>query len=385
MADQSGGFMMREYRKGNWTLNETMVLIEAKKMDDERRMRRSIGLPPPEQQQDNRSSSSSSNKPAELRWKWIEDYCWRKGCMRSQNQCNDKWDNLMRDYKKVREYERRRVETSFATESSSSSAPTQTASYWKMEKSERKERNLPSNMLPQTYQALFEVVESKTMPSSTAATAAVAAAAAAAIGSGNGSGSGQIQKVIQQSLGFVVPKHQMVQPPVLLPLPPPSSQPPQPLPRPLLLPPPPPPPPSFHHARPILPTKDSSSDSDTSEYSDTSPAKRRRTMPTTTAGPSGTAEAVRDDQETTVAVALSRSASVIANAIRESEERQDRRHKEVMNVQERRLKIEESNVEINREGMNGLVEAINKLASSIFALASSSSSRHNNQHQGGPP
>ncbi|CAE5958972.1 unnamed protein product [Arabidopsis arenosa] len=386
MADQSGGLvMMREYRKGNWTLNETMVLIEAKKMDDERRMRRSIGLPPPEQQQDSRSSSSSSNKPAELRWKWIEDYCWRKGCMRSQNQCNDKWDNLMRDYKKVREYERRRVESSFtAAESSSSSAPAgETASYWKMEKSERKERSLPSNMLPQTYQALFEVVESKTLPSSTAATA-VTAAVAAAISSGNGSSGGQIQRVIQQGLGFVVPKvHQIIQQPVLLPLqpppppPPPPSQPSQPLPRPLLL--PPPPPPSFH-AQPILPTVD------------TSPAKRRRTMPTTTAGPSGggglEAEEVgrsKRDEETTVAAALSRSVSVIANAIRESEERQDRRHKEVMNVQERRLKIEESNVEMNREGMNGLVEAINKLASSIFALASSSSSRHNNQHQGGPP
>ncbi|CAA7061273.1 unnamed protein product [Microthlaspi erraticum] len=391
MADQSGGLVMREYRKGNWTLNETMVLIEAKKMDDERRMRRSIGLPAPEHQQDSRSSSGSiSNKPAELRWKWIEDYCWRKGCMRSQNQCNDKWDNLMRDYKKVREYERRRVESSFASSSASSSAAGgETGSYWKMEKSERKERNLPSNMLPQTYQALFEVVENKTLPSSTAATAVTAAvaAAAAAIGSGNGSGGGQIQKLIQQQgLGFV-PKHQILQSPVLLPLqPPPPSQPPQPLPPPLIL--PPPPPPSFH-AQPILPTKDSSSDSDTSEYSDTSPAKRRRTVPATAAaGPSGGGNAEVEEGETAVAAALSRSASVIANAIRESEERQDRRHKEVMSIQERRLKIEESNVEMNREGMNGLVEAINKLASSIFALASSSTSstsRHDNQHQGGPP
>lgn len=178
--------------------------------------------------------------------------------MRSQNQCNDKWDNLMRDYKKVREYERRRVESSItAGESSSSSAPAgETASYWKMEKSERKERSLPSNMLPQTYQALFEVVESKTLPSSTAVTAVTAAvaAAAAAISSGNGSGGGQIQKVIQQGLGFVVPKvHQIIQQqPVLLPLQPPPPPPPsQPLPRPLLL--PPPPPPSFH-AQPILPT-----------------------------------------------------------------------------------------------------------------------------------
>ena len=253
MADQSGGLgLMREYRKGNWTLTETMVLIEAKKMDDERRMRRSIGLPAPEQSQDSRSSSG--NKPAELRWKWIEDYCWRKGCMRSQNQCNDKWDNLMRDYKKVREYERGRLESSFAS-GPSSSAAAETGSYWKMEKSERKERNLPSNMLPQTYQALFDVVESKTHPSSTAATAITAAVAAAAAetGSGNGSGSGlHIPKVIQQQgLGFV-PQHQIIQPRVLLPLqrpPPPPSQPLQP--RTLLL--PPPPQPSFH-AQPILPT-----------------------------------------------------------------------------------------------------------------------------------
>ncbi|KAF2532609.1 hypothetical protein F2Q70_00030430 [Brassica cretica] len=385
MADQSGGLgLMREYRKGNWTLTETMVLIEAKKMDDERRMRRSIGLPAPEQSQDSRSSSG--NKPAELRWKWIEDYCWRKGCMRSQNQCNDKWDNLMRDYKKVREYERGRLESSFAS-GPSSSAAAETGSYWKMEKSERKERNLPSNMLPQTYQALFDVVESKTHPSSTAATAITAAVAAAAseTGSGNGSGSGlHIPKVIQQQgLGFV-PQHQMIQPRVLLPLPRPPPPPSQPLqPRTLLL--PPPPQPSFH-AQPILPTKDSSSDSDTSEHSDTSPAKRRRTMPTTAAGTSGGGgggNAEMEEGESVVAAALSRSASVIANAFRESGERQDRRHKEVMSLKERRLKIEESNVEMNREGMSGLVEAINKLASSMFALASSTSS-HNNQHQGGP-
>ncbi|KAL0695876.1 hypothetical protein Bca4012_063056 [Brassica carinata] len=376
MADQSGGLvMMREYRKGNWTLNETMVLIEAKKMDDERRMRRSVGLPAPEHSHD--SQSSSSNKPAELRWKWIEDYCWRKGCMRSQNQCNDKWDNLMRDYKKVREYERRRVESSFAAESSSSAAAETPGSYWTMEKSERKERNLPSNMSPQTYQALFDVVESKTHPSSTAATTVTAAVAAAAA-SGNGSGGGlQIQKMIQQQqgLGFAQ-KHQTIQPHLLVPLrpppPPPAPPPPQSQalqPRPLLL--APPPPPSFH-AQPILPTVD------------TSPAKRRRKMPTTTAGPSGAGrgDAETEEGETVVAAAFSRSASVIANAIRESEERQDRRHKEVMSLEERRLMIEESNVQINREGINGLVEAINKLASSIFALASSS--HHNNQHQGGP-
>ncbi|GAB4829436.1 hypothetical protein Ancab_019107 [Ancistrocladus abbreviatus] len=56
-------------------------------MDDERRsMKRQSSSTGGEQQQ--------STKPTELRWK--------KGCFRSQNQCNDKWDNLMRHYKKVR-------------------------------------------------------------------------------------------------------------------------------------------------------------------------------------------------------------------------------------------------------------------------------------------
>ncbi|XXG72238.1 hypothetical protein AAC387_Pa07g1382 [Persea americana] len=52
MADQSCALMVvggvegesvKEYRKGNWTLNETLVLITAKKMDDERRMKKENG------------------------------------------------------------------------------------------------------------------------------------------------------------------------------------------------------------------------------------------------------------------------------------------------------------------------------------------------------
>lgn len=136
--------MMRDYRKGNWNVNETMVLIEAKKMDDERRTKRI------EDSGEGGSGRGGGAKPSEPRWKWVEDYCWRKGCVRSQNQCNDKWDNLMRDYKKVREYERRRA---------GEEAEAEAASYWKMEKSERKDRSLPTNMMPQIYEALVDVVE----------------------------------------------------------------------------------------------------------------------------------------------------------------------------------------------------------------------------------
>lgn len=143
MADQGGNnIVTREYKKGNWTVNETMVLIEAKRMDDERRMKKS-------------GDSEGRSKPTELRWKWVEDYCWRRDCFRSQNQCNDKWDNLMRDYKKVREYQRRIAERGEGNNNNNE------GSYWEMEKNERKEKNLPSNMLRQIYERLEEVVEKK--------------------------------------------------------------------------------------------------------------------------------------------------------------------------------------------------------------------------------
>ncbi|XP_022997995.1 trihelix transcription factor ASR3-like [Cucurbita maxima] len=139
-ATSSSTVIVREYRKGNWTLQETMILITAKKLDDERRNK--VTLAPP--------ADPTARKGGELRWKWVENYCWSHGCHRSQNQCNDKWDNLLRDYKKVREYESRACDQQ-----------SQIPSYWKMEKHERKDNNLPSNMAFEVYQALNDVVQRK--------------------------------------------------------------------------------------------------------------------------------------------------------------------------------------------------------------------------------
>lgn len=41
----------------------------------------------------------------------------------------------------------------------------------------------------------------------------------------------------------------------------------------------------------------------------------------------------------------------------------------MVDLHQRRLQIEESKAEINRQGINGLVDAINKLANSMLALA----------------
>ncbi|XP_057502202.1 uncharacterized protein LOC130786004 [Actinidia eriantha] len=349
MANQGGGnSVFRDYRKGNWTVEETMVLIEAKKMDDERRMKRSIGGESSEGIIKMSSSSTTTTKPAELRWKWVEDYCWRNGCLRSQNQCNDKWDNLMRDFKKVRDYERRRSSSGAGDDNGG-------GSYWKMEKHERKERNLPSNMLPDIYQALMEVVERKESVSPRVL----------ALPGPAGDGGGYV--VVERSAPLAV-----------LPLPPPP-------PPPALLPPLPPPPAAAaplqalpHHDQP-LPTVDSG---DTSEHSDSPAAKKRRrgSGEGTSCGihPSGTPPPPPPpppSHDQVIGCAISRSVSIIVEAIQACDEREDRRHRDLLSLQERRLHIEESNTEITRQGFNGLVDAINKLANSILALANS------NNHQ----
>ncbi|XP_011096764.1 trihelix transcription factor ASR3 isoform X2 [Sesamum indicum] len=324
MANQGGNNnMLRDYRKGNWNLQETMVLIEAKKMDDQRRMKR-VG------------ESSERGKPAELRWKWVEDYCWKNGCLRSQNQCNDKWDNLMRDFKKVREYERRVAERGGEEKS-----------YWRIDKNERKDNNLPSNMLPQIYEALVEVVERKGQRE-------------AAASGGAGSSRANVvpaTSIVEKSAASHVLGHLSMPPPVqqypiiqapamLLPLPPPAQAPAE--------------PPTIPSSQPLP-----ASDSETSEYSD-SPAKRRKRGSGGGDG-EGTSGGVGTLEE--VGSAISKSASIIAEAIRSCEEREERRHREVVSLQQRRLEIEESKAEMNRQGINGLVDAINKLANSILALA----------------
>jgi hypothetical protein len=123
----------RDYRKGNWTLQETLVLITAKRLDDDRR---AGGAAPG-------SPATATPRSAEQRWKWVENHCWQHGCLRSQNQCNDKWDNLLRDYKKVRDYEARAAHH---------------RPYWSMERHERKDSGLPTNLAPDVYNALSDVL-----------------------------------------------------------------------------------------------------------------------------------------------------------------------------------------------------------------------------------
>ncbi|EFJ31936.1 hypothetical protein SELMODRAFT_402580 [Selaginella moellendorffii] len=255
----------REYRKGNWTFHETMILITAKKLDDERRAK----------------GGDKRGKCAEYRWKWVENYCWKNGCQRSQNQCNDKWDNLLRDYKKVRDYETK-------------IQPGQ-QSYWQLEKHERKERGLPSSLMIQIYDALHDIVD-KRLPSSSSRLMAAS------------------DKAHTTSY---------------LPLPPQS-------------------------------TASRSSGSSEQLGDPKSPAKKRK---------SSSRDHHQQDVEG-LAPAVARSASDLSHTLMQCEEKKDRRHKDLLSVEERKLMLEETKTEISRQGIEGLVGAVNNLANAILTLAS---------------
>ncbi|CAK9326786.1 unnamed protein product [Citrullus colocynthis] len=275
-ATSSSTVIVREYRKGNWTLQETMILITAKKLDDERRNKANLGPT---------STDPAARKGGELRWKWVENYCWSHGCQRSQNQCNDKWDNLLRDYKKVREYESRACDQQ----------PPQIPSYWKMEKHERKDKNLPSNMAFEVYQALNDVVQRKfsQRPSNSTTTG-------------------------------------------LLLLPPPSA-----------LPPPPPPPPSTATNSPPL----SESSSSGTESSDREKKEKMETK--------------RRKMGDSIGRSLERSVSALAQTLHNYEEQREIRHQQLMDLQKRRLQIEETHNHIHRQGIADLVTAVANLSAGI--------------------
>uniref|UniRef100_A0ACD5W9J0 Uncharacterized protein n=1 Tax=Avena sativa TaxID=4498 RepID=A0ACD5W9J0_AVESA len=295
MAANAGAMtLVREYRRGNWTLPETMLLIEAKKRVHDDRHPADQGL---------------------ARWRWVEDYCWRAGCRRSQNQCNDRWDNLMRDYKKVRAYEHAGV-------AGTGGAP----SYWAMARAERKERCLPSNLLREIYEGMSEIVERRRMS--------------------YGGGGGML---------FLGAPATSKASPVDIPMQ--ASPLAQVLPRPL--------------------------DQETHSSSESPERKRLRpsldglpgsSTPASAAGhgdhhqePQG--DESSDDDEDGLDVAIGRCAAILSGALESREAAEERRHREVMAVEERRSLARQARREAGEQCMAGLSNAVSQLAGSMLALA----------------
>jgi hypothetical protein len=77
-----------------------------------------------------------------------------------------------------------------------------------------------------------------------------------------------------------------------------------------------------------------------------------------------------------------RSATVLARTLVACEDKRERRHREVLELEERRLRLEAERNEVRRQGFAGLVAAVNGLSGAIHALVSSDHHHHN---RGGDP
>ncbi|KAG0612053.1 hypothetical protein M758_7G186700 [Ceratodon purpureus] len=117
----------RIYKKGNWTAAEILVLQAARREDFDRVRRGNL---------------KERHKSAQERWKWIEDYGWSQGVHKSAQQCQDKWELLVSEFKKVNDYEK--------------NVPGGQKSYWDMSKEERKKTAMPPNFYKEVYNALAE-------------------------------------------------------------------------------------------------------------------------------------------------------------------------------------------------------------------------------------
>ncbi|MCO5601567.1 hypothetical protein L7F22_055690 [Adiantum nelumboides] len=118
------------HRQGNWVYAEILILLEAKAKE---------WFPC--------SESKRSRLSADDKWKHVAEYCNRKGVQRTKEQCRVKWDNMMPDYRKVRDYE----------EQKEASAP----AYFEMDVWERRMKLLPSNMDAEIYHRIASIQSNK--------------------------------------------------------------------------------------------------------------------------------------------------------------------------------------------------------------------------------
>jgi 23S rRNA G2445 N2-methylase RlmL len=70
-----------------------------------------------------------------------------------------------------------------------------------------------------------------------------------------------------------------------------------------------------------------------------------------------------------IAPAMSKSTVELKQTLLACDDKKDKRQRDLLGVEERKLHIEEAKTEISRAGVAGLITAVNNLASAIVALS----------------
>ncbi|XP_042758138.1 trihelix transcription factor ASR3 isoform X1 [Lactuca sativa] len=118
-------------RHPRWTRQETLTLIEGKKVAENRGRR------------GRRSSSVFGSDQVEPKWDSVASYCKQHGVNRGPVQCRKRWSNMVGDFKKIKAWE--------------SQVKQESDSYWLMRNDLRKENKLPGFF----DQEVFDVLDGK--------------------------------------------------------------------------------------------------------------------------------------------------------------------------------------------------------------------------------
>ncbi|KAJ4974271.1 hypothetical protein NE237_007445 [Protea cynaroides] len=118
----------RPPRLPRWTRQEILVLIQGKKVA-ENRVRRGRA-----------SGSALGSNHLEPKWASVSSYCKRHGVNRGPVQCRKRWSNLAGDYKRIKEWE--------------SQIKDESESFWVMRNDLRRERKLPGFFDREVYDIL---------------------------------------------------------------------------------------------------------------------------------------------------------------------------------------------------------------------------------------
>uniref|UniRef100_A0A453GE53 Myb-like domain-containing protein n=1 Tax=Aegilops tauschii subsp. strangulata TaxID=200361 RepID=A0A453GE53_AEGTS len=116
-------------RLPRWTRHETLVLIQAKRVTEQR-----------------------AAQPVRLKWAVVSAYCRRHGVERGPMQCRKRWGNLSWDLKKIVAWEKKHAAAA-ATGDADSAAP-ERESFWDMRGEQRRARQLPSSFDREVYDAI---------------------------------------------------------------------------------------------------------------------------------------------------------------------------------------------------------------------------------------
>ena len=106
-------------RYPRWSRNETLLLIEAKRIEEEKWSRAKEAR--------EKGIETAMRMNSDSKWLSVSDYCGRMGAARSAAQCRKRWCNLSADYKRIRDWQSLRDKQSF----------------WIMSNEVRKENKLP--------------------------------------------------------------------------------------------------------------------------------------------------------------------------------------------------------------------------------------------------